>query len=120
MKIVIAGDRYWDDDKLRKRIRLLLLKLIKECQDLVVITGGCRGVDTAAYETALDLGIETLVFKPDWGKYGRSAGPIRNRLMLDEEPSYLHIYHSDINNSKGSKDIMKQAQTRGISVIIHE
>ena len=43
----------------------------------------------------------------DWKKYGKSAGPIRNREMLKMDPDIVLIFHDDPKNSKGTKDCVK-------------
>jgi hypothetical protein len=52
--------------------------------NVVVISGGARGVDTVAVQTAQERGILTIVYKPNWRMYGKSAGPIRNQRIVDE------------------------------------
>ena len=49
-----------------------------------IITGGASGVDTIAHEWAKEVGCKTEVYPADWEKYGKAAGPIRNKQMLDE------------------------------------
>lgn len=56
-------------------------------------------------------------FPADWS-YGLKAGPIRNAKMLDENPDKVIIFHNDIENSKGSKNMRNQALKRGVQVII--
>jgi len=53
----------------------------------VVITGGARGVDRTAQETALGCGLVTVVVYPAWqrrdGSYDRGAGLARNRVIAE-------------------------------------
>lgn len=46
-----------------------------------IISGGARGVDTAAKEYALSHGLKLTEFLPEYEKYGRSA-PLSTRLPL--------------------------------------
>lgn len=43
-----------------------------------VVSGGAKGVDTWAAEAAEECGIPTVIIRPDWKKYGKSAGFKRN------------------------------------------
>jgi hypothetical protein len=51
--------------------------------DSVIVHGGAVGVDSAADKVARKLGLEIEIFQPEWGRYGKSAGPIRNRKMIE-------------------------------------
>jgi len=107
MRVLICGSRSWTD---RKAIRDFLLTLPKSS---VVIEGEASGVDTIAREEAEKLGIEVLKFPADWKRYGRAAGPIRNRQMLVEgKPDIVVAFHSDISKSKGTLNMLRQAKER--------
>ena len=49
-----------------------------------LICGGARGADWLAFEFALDQGLFFVVFPADWARFGKRAGYLRNRRMLDE------------------------------------
>lgn len=115
-KVLICGDRNWIN---HESIRSWLSKL----QDLgydTVIEGEARGADTIAREEAEAMGLIVLKFPANWVKYGRSAGPIRNRQMLDQTPDLVVAFHGNIQASKGTADTMKEAMRRGIQVILVE
>ncbi len=112
MKVLVCGDRNWAD---RKPIRKALLSILP--LDLV-IEGGAKGADTLAREVAEELGIIVREFKADWAKYGRAAGPIRNRQMLDEKPDRVLAFHDNLEESKGTKDTVTEARRRGIPVSV--
>lgn len=48
--------------------------------------------------------------------HGKSAGPIRNRKMIDEhEPDFVLAFHDDLEGeSKGTKDCVAYAKSKGI------
>jgi hypothetical protein len=48
----------------------------------LIVSGGADGVDSWAIEIASSLGLETIVFQPDWERLGRKAGPIRNAKIV--------------------------------------
>lgn len=48
-----------------------------------IISGCARGPDEFAIIYAAHKFIEVKRFPADWNKYGRGAGPIRNKQMLD-------------------------------------
>lgn len=113
MRVLICGDRNWTDvDRIKDRI----MELYNDTgMDLVVIAGGCRGADKIAEKIAKDLNLQVLIFPAEWDKFGRAAGPIRNRQMLVEgKPDMVIAFHPDISTSKGTKDMVDQALRSGI------
>ena len=51
-------------------------------RDSIIVHGGAVGVDAEADRVARELGFEIEVFNPNWNKFGKSAGPLRNREMV--------------------------------------
>lgn len=51
-------------------------------KDVLVLSGGARGVDSMAVLAAKDCGLTTAVIEADWTRYGKSAGPRRNVEMV--------------------------------------
>ena len=49
-------------------------------------------------------------------RYGRGAGPRRNRQMLDENPdiSLVLAFHEDLGRSKGTRDMVRRSEKKGI------
>ena len=56
-------------------------KILKNQKDVVIVSGGATGADRLAERYAKDRGYELIVIKPDWDKYGKKAGYIRNEQM---------------------------------------
>jgi hypothetical protein len=51
---------------------------------VVIIHGGAPGADCLADQYAHVNWCQMLEFKANWQRYGRAAGPIRNKRMLEE------------------------------------
>ncbi len=49
-----------------------------------IVSGGAAGADTLAFRYARNLSIPITVYFPNWNKHGRSAGMIRNQLVVDD------------------------------------
>jgi len=49
----------------------------------LLLHGGARGADAAIGRAAHQLGWPSLVVPAQWQRHGRSAGPIRNRELLE-------------------------------------
>ena len=77
MKLAVIGSRDFEN------IDMLNQVLMKHREEItLVISGGAKGADAMAEQWAKDKGIETLIFLPDWSKYGRSAGVVRNQDII--------------------------------------
>lgn len=111
MRVLVCGDRNWRD---RERIARALTKLPAGTE---IIHGACRGADILAGEEARKLGLVVREFPANWNM-GPSAGPIRNRKMLDESPDFVIAFHPNIKTSKGTADTVREATRRGIKVLI--
>ena len=106
--VLVCGDRNWTDkDKIRKRLQDIP-------RHMEIIVGGARGADRIAEDVAVQLGFSVNIYYAQWDKFGRSAGPIRNREMLDQKPDLVIAFHSNISESKGTRDCVMEAQKRGI------
>ena len=77
-KIILAGSRQFQNYK----------RLCQVCsQEIIlpveVISGGAIGADQLGELYAKLQGHKLRRFLPNWAKYGKAAGPIRNQLMAD-------------------------------------
>lgn len=123
MILLVCGDRNWTDrKKIKRRLKRWLVEADAISEDFMprhlLIHGAARGVDTIAGELGLKLRFDVKAFPADWEKHGKSAGPIRNRKMLDQCPHLVIAFHSDIEKSKGTKDCIFEANRRKMTVEI--
>jgi hypothetical protein len=82
IKVIIAGSRDFINRTIFNNVMTHLLSDIP-AEQLEIISGGCRGADQMAEEYAKTWGIKSTVFPAEWDKYGKSAGPIRNKKMAE-------------------------------------
>lgn len=75
--LVCGGRRFFGEERLAKELDTL--------HAMIGITdlahGGASGADTLAGEWAKANGIRVHVFRADWERNGKLAGPMRNELM---------------------------------------
>lgn len=127
MRVLICGDRAYDDPA--PICRLLLILQTTYGASLVLIHGAAPGADTIAAETALQLGIaidrpptpeNRLGGYPYIKKLGRAGGPVRNRQMLVEgQPNVVYAFHDAIEQSKGTADMLRQAKKAGVPAYLY-
>ena len=84
-----------------------------------IVSGHASGADLLGEAYARAHGLKLSVFKADWKQYGRGAGPVRNRQMLEYamEETALVIAFWD-GESKGTKNMIDQARKAGSEVKI--
>jgi len=77
MRLAIVGSREFTNYQKLKDI----LDPFKE-QVSLVVSGGARGADRLAERWADDSGIEKMIIKAEWEKYGDAAGFMRNEDIV--------------------------------------
>lgn len=112
-KVVISGDRKASEFFHGKFIRDYIFKLPINC---TILHGGCKGVDILAHKYARERGMNVEIYHAEWDKYGKAAGPIRNKKMLDQNPHLVLAFHPDLNRSKGTMHMINIAKEKGVAV----
>lgn len=103
-RVAIVGTRDFQD----------LTQVIAYVQDLppgtVVISGGGGAVDYMAVKAAGWRGLPRVVFKADWEKHGKAAGPMRNSQIVSECDRLVAFWDGQ---SRGTADAVKKARAAG-------
>ncbi len=112
-RVLICGDRNW---KNRELIKQYIYSLP---EGSVLIHGACRGADEISGEYGKERGFSILAFPAEWNKYGKPAGPIRNKQMIVEgKPNTVVAFHNNIKESRGTANMLKQAEKYNIPYTI--
>ena len=89
MKVIIAGSRNIPMDN----IDIIFMWLSNCGFDITeVVSGGANGADKIGESWAIMNKIPIKQFLPDWEKYGRGAGIIRNREMGDYADALIAMW----------------------------
>ena len=80
----------------------------------LIISGGAKGMDTVAERYADAHGIEKLIIRPEYEKYGRAAPIKRNEIMVDMADAVLAVWDGE---SRGTKYTLGYARRMGKSII---
>lgn len=109
MRVLITGGRdFADIARLEETLNLLhASNTIK-----LLIHGAAKGADTLASQWAIKNGVEELACPADWKRFGRGAGPLRNRQMLDHSPDLLVAFPG----GSGTADMINAALKRGVAI----
>ena len=101
MKLIIAGSR----DLFGTKLVHDAFVDTKCSAPSKVVCGGAAGIDAAGRYWAETAGVPVKVFRADWNKHGRAAGPIRNKQMAEYADELLLIWDG---KSRGSANMKKQ------------
>ena len=111
MKIIIAVSRNFTDYP----------KLKKECdpflqdQKNIEIVSGChyKGADNLGIQYANENDFNLIKFPADWNKFGKAAGPKRNKEMAIFSDALIAFWDG---KSRGTKNMIKFAKQKGLIV----
>lgn len=87
----------------------------------VLVHGGATGADTGAARVGQQLlNLPTEVHRADWKKYGRAAGPIRNKEMVNLGADLCLAFpdHPKGQGSRGTWGCIDLAHQSGIPVYV--
>ena len=120
LKIIICGGRHFNDYTLLKSIvdKQLIEHTILP-SETEIVSGHCEGADMLGEQYAKEHGCALHIFPAEWTKYGKAAGPIRNKEMVDyiasADKSLVIAFVS--NNTRGTKNTVAQAKKLNIHVV---
>lgn len=116
--VIVCGGRHFNRYDVVEKV---LNEVLSTCgdQEIEIVSGHCEGADALGERYAEEHGVKLKIFPADWKKYGRSAGPIRNKQMIDYiiklDKKLVVAFVSE--NSRGTKNTITLAGKEGIPVI---
>ena len=105
-RVCICGCRDFTDYAFFKEKCLFLLK--NKLPNVVIVSGGARGVDALAEQFAKEFNLQNEIFKADWEKFGRSAGPRRNEEMVKVSDGVIAFWDYHSKGTKTTIDFSKK------------
>jgi hypothetical protein len=109
-RVIIAGGRDFNDE-------VFFLESMKSIDFQIdeVVSGTCSGVDKMGENYANENNIPISRFSPDWKRYKKAAGVIRNKEMAEYATHLIAFWDK---KSKGTKSMIDLAEKYGLSVIV--
>lgn len=105
-KVIIAGGRDYTNFQ---QLTLTMDALLKYKAAVTIISGGARGADSLGERYAKLRGYTYIVMKADWDKYGKRAGYLRNKDMLDEASAAVCFWNGISRGTANMIDITMQS-----------
>ncbi len=114
--IAIVGGRNVDlFDFVEKSFLETIRKMELEKEDIVIVSGGTRGVDSFARQIAEKFDIDLIEILPLWNKYGKRAGFLRNHAIISLSDIVIAIPDE---KSKGTWHSIRLARQQGKKLIV--
>lgn len=113
MKVIIAGSRHMVMDKSLVGNAVTLFEALHGRVE-VVLSGCCRGIDSAGKAWALGSGYPLEEFPADWKGLGKSAGPRRNHEMAKRADGLILIWNGQ---SPGSANMLQEAKRQDLKIV---
>jgi len=101
MKIAVVGSRNFHDYELLK-------KTLTEYEITSIVSGGANGADSLGERYADEHNIPTMIFKPDWKRFGRGAGRIRNKTIVENADLVIAFWDGLSKGTQMSIEIAKK------------
>lgn len=112
MKLAVVGSRDFNDYNLLKS----KLDLIHKRKPItLIVSGGAKGADKLSEKWADENNIEKLIFIPDWKKFGKRAGFLRNDDIIQNSDAVVAFWDEV---SKGTESSINLAKKYGKSCLI--
>ena len=106
LRVAVTGGRAYSNS-------VFLAEVLGQLQIAVLAHGAAPGADTLAARWCRDHDCPVVVYEADWSAYGKRAGPLRNRRMLDHfQPDLLVAF----SGGEGTQDCIRAAKERKVPV----
>ena len=106
-RIVIAGCRDYNNYNEAKKYISYYLSDIRKQNNIVILSGCATGADALGERYAKENGFKVEKYPANWEKYGKYAGPKRNKEMA-KNCDYVICFWD--GKSKGTKSMITLAK----------
>lgn len=131
--ILVTGSRHAEYREWADIVRDAILEHAKG-EPYWLIHGDAKGIDRIAGVVGMatspidSKAYQITSFTADWHSFGKAAGPRRNQQMLDfvlarmaeGHAAVCLAFHNDLDNSKGTNDMVRRAKQAGIPVAVYD
>ncbi len=108
MRLAIVGGRDFDNYGLLESILWDLLRVRRnDIPKDIIVSGGAKGADSLGKKYAKEEELECIEYLPEWKKYGKSAGFLRNQTIVNNCDMVLAFWDGV---SRGTADTIEKAK----------
>ena len=112
-RVIIAGGRYFNDYGMLYHYCDKILSEKKKTHEIIIVSGHAPGADLIGEQYARDRKYGCSIYPAMWSKYGKAAGPMRNRQMAEQSQALIAFWNG---TSKGTKNMIETARELGLLV----
>lgn len=105
IRLAVVGSRSFAD---RGLLCETMKKILAKYDIEAIVTGGAKGADSLGANYAMENNIPLVVHKPDWDAYGKSAGFIRDRLIIRDCTHCIVFWDGTSRGAKHDIDLCKE------------
>jgi hypothetical protein len=111
MKVIIAGSRNFTDyQKLKKECD----QFLQDQKNIEIVSGDhFKGADKLGIQYANEKGYNLIKFPAEWNKFGKAAGPIRNKEMAIFADVLIAFWDG---KSRGTQNMIRLANPKGLRI----
>jgi hypothetical protein len=114
LTIAIVGGRDFSD---YNAVKTFILSTIKLNRRDIICSGGAQGADSLGEQFADEFHLKKLIYKADWNKHGKAAGPLRNTDIVNSSDV---VFAFPDPNSRGTYDTIRKAEQKGIPTYVYK
>ncbi|MCK0510242.1 SLOG family protein [Aromatoleum buckelii] len=111
MRVIIAGSRNASQRDVLAALERCSWTGFATC----IVCGGAKGADEHGAEWGKQQGLEVKNYPADWKKYGKRAGPVRNREMAENAEGLIAVWDG---SSRGTANMIETAEQAGLRIFI--
>jgi aconitase A len=100
MIVAVVGSRNFNDYDAMK-------KILDNIKIDAIVSGGAIGADSLAEQYAKEHGIKMIVHRPNWIKYGKTAGFVRNVDIVNDADMVIAFWDG---KSRGTRHTINTAK----------
>ena len=105
MKLAVVGSRNFSDYELLKS----KLDLIHKRKPItLIVSGGAKGADSLSERWAKENNIPTKIFIPDWNKFGKKAGFLRNEDIIKNSDAVIAFWDGESRGTLSSINLAEK------------
>lgn len=114
IRVIVAGGRDFDDyELLQQSLGAILSNSKYAFNSFTIVSGGAKGADFLGERYAKENDFKLETYPAKWEEHGKSAGPIRNKMMA--QVSQIAVVFWD-GESKGSRNMINNALEHGLEL----
>lgn len=110
MRYAIIGSRTFNDYS-------VVEDFLNGCHDITaIVSGGAAGADSLGALYAIEHNIPYTIFRPDWVKFGKKAGYIRNADIINDADVVIAFWDGKSNGTRHSIELARR-KNKIVSVV---